>query len=117
MDYIHHPSNNHMFGAPPDWDHSKTACGTLPVTLTEINGQPAIVSFWMPDQAELAALLRGKPVMLSVFGRGHPVVSVGVEAESPKVCGAMLLCSYPECTHNEDERCISWLTGECAGPT
>lgn len=81
MDFVTHPSNNHHFGAPPDWDKGDgVACGTLPVTLTYVDGRQAIVSFWKPDATELAKLLQGKPVVLTVFGRQHPVVSMGVLA-------------------------------------
>lgn len=81
MDYVRHPSNNHEFGAPPGWAQGgDLECGTLPVTLTYVDGRQAIVSFWQPQPEELAKLLQGKPVILTVFGQQHPVVSMGVMA-------------------------------------
>lgn len=80
MNYVQHPSNNHVFGAPKDWDHSKEPCGALPVTLTEHQGQRCIMSFWEPDADERAAILRGKPIILIVYGQSHPVVALGTEA-------------------------------------
>jgi len=79
MDFVSHPSNNLQLGAPPDWDHSKTACGTLPATRMEVDGNPVIVSFWKPSRDEIAALQEGGTVTLWVYGTGHPVVAMGVE--------------------------------------
>lgn len=80
MRYIQHPSNNAVYGAPDGWNQKELPVGALPVTRTRIDGQPAILSFWLPDAGELQGLLQGKPIMLAVFGGGHPIVSMGVEA-------------------------------------
>ena len=41
----------------------------------------AITSLWKPSEEELACLLAGGGVALTIYGSGHPVVSVGVEYE------------------------------------
>lgn len=38
-------------------------------------------SLWKPSEEELACLLAGAGVALTIYGSGHPVVSVGVEYE------------------------------------
>lgn len=70
---------NRTFGAPRDWDESKNGpCMALPV----LDDGQALHSVWRPDAAELAALNRGSAVVLTIHGRTHPVVSVGVSADS-----------------------------------
>lgn len=80
MDYVPHPSNNHVFKAPEGWDQEAVPCGDLPVTVSQLEGQITITSFWKPDAVELEALAAGRPVILMIFGNQQPVVSVGVEA-------------------------------------
>lgn len=77
MRYVQHPSNNFVLGAPKGWDQKELPCGALPVTRTEVEGKPVMVSFWRPDAADLAALNRGEAVTLWVYGETHPVVAVG----------------------------------------
>ena len=80
MRFHQHPSNNFVLGAPSGWDQKALECGALPVTRAEVEGQPVMVSFWKPDAAELKALVDGGSVSLWIYGQGHPVVAVGVEA-------------------------------------
>lgn len=54
-------------------------CGALPVTRVEVEGHPAMVSFWQPNASDLEALAKGGKIMLWVYGAAHPVVAVGVE--------------------------------------
>jgi len=79
MRYIQHPSNNFVLGAPKGWDQKELPCGALPVTSLDVEGKPAMVSFWRPDAEELAALNAGGTVALWVYGTTHPVVAVGVD--------------------------------------
>jgi hypothetical protein len=79
MDRTQHPSNNQVLGAPVGWDQAELPCGALPITRTQVDGQPAMVSFWRPSADELALLSRGGLVALWVFGTGHPPVAVAVE--------------------------------------
>lgn len=74
MEFVHHPSNNMLLGAPP----SMPDCATLPATAT-IDGEAMIItSFWRPSPEELAALNNGGFAMLSVYGQHHPPVSLAV---------------------------------------
>lgn len=77
-----HPSNNHVFGAPGGWDQDKLPCSALPVTLgpTDEGGWAGIMSYWKPTDEELAVLNAGGLVKLTVLGRQHPVVSLGVDS-------------------------------------
>jgi hypothetical protein len=75
-----HPSNNSVLGAPEGWDQAQLPCDALPVTRTEWNGQPAIVSYWKPTPEELAQLAEGAWVALWVAGNTHPPVALEVVA-------------------------------------
>ncbi|MFC3457241.1 hypothetical protein [Massilia haematophila] len=79
MNRIQHPTNNAVLGAPAGWDQLELPCGALPVTRTQIDGLPAVVSFWRPTAAELAALNAGGSIELSVLGHTMPPVSLGVD--------------------------------------
>jgi hypothetical protein len=79
MRYTQHLSNNHVLGAPAGWNQQDLPCGALPVTCTEVEGKPAMVSFWKPDADELEALRNGGAVALWIYGSVHPVVAMGVE--------------------------------------
>jgi len=77
MRHMQHPSNNDVLGAPPGVPIEE--CGALPITRVEYaGGLPAVVSFWRPSPDELAALNRGDPVFLSIMGRTHAPLYVGV---------------------------------------
>jgi hypothetical protein len=79
VNFIKHPSNNVLIGAPAGHDHARLPVGSLPATLAEVEGAKCFVSYWLPEPAELGNLLQGKPVMLMVYSPQHPVVSLGVE--------------------------------------
>lgn len=62
-------------GAPADWDAEKQGeCMTLPIRDRDGTMQSA----WYPSEEEIAALILGKPVILTIWGSAHPPVSVGV---------------------------------------
>lgn len=77
MDFIQHPSNNRVLGAPAGVPIEE--CRALFITDTAMNGAHAIASFWKPSPEELALLNAGKPVVLIVQGYTHPPLFVGVE--------------------------------------
>lgn len=79
MNKIQHPSNNGVLGAPAGWDQNQLPCSALPITRTEWDGVPAIVSFWKPTPEELEALNKGAAVFLSIVGNSMPPVAIGVE--------------------------------------
>lgn len=64
-------------GAPDDWDSAKNGeCAVLLIRDREGTMQSA----WYPSKEEIAALVLGKPVILTVWGRAHPPVALEVEA-------------------------------------
>ena len=78
-----HESNNARLGPPVNHDAAtQPEIATLHVTRSfdEDMRCEKMSSFWQPDPDELAALAKGSKVMLTIFGIGHPVVSLGVEA-------------------------------------
>ena len=80
MSPIQHPTNNHTFGAPVGHNHEALPCETLSVTVgRDDSGMPVMASFWQPTPEELESLNAGRPVILYVYGSGHPIVAVGVE--------------------------------------
>lgn len=80
MERTQHPSNNDVLGAPAGWDQDRATCNALPITRTEMDGIPCMMSFWRPTAEELAALNAGHLVVLCVLGAVHPPVLVAVEA-------------------------------------
>jgi hypothetical protein len=79
MKFIQHPSNNCVLGAPKAWDHQAIECHALPITRSDANGCPVMVSFWRPSADELADLAAGGAVALWIYGSAHPPVSLQVE--------------------------------------
>lgn len=76
MNFIQHHTNNRVLGAPEGVPIEE--CRALPITDTEMNGAPAVASFWMPDADELALLNAGKPVVLFVSGYNHAPLYITV---------------------------------------
>ncbi len=79
MTPIKHHTNNHSFSVPSDWDLD-TPCETLGVTVIKEGDALSLHSFWQPDEDEIKLLAAGHPVILTVYGTGHPVVALGVAA-------------------------------------
>jgi hypothetical protein len=79
MNRAQHPSNNAVLGAPRQWDQDELPCDAMPITRTEVNDRPAIISFWRPTAAELAQLNAGALVAVWMIGHTMPPTSIGVE--------------------------------------
>jgi hypothetical protein len=80
VNFLQHPTNNQVLGAPPSWDHSQQGyCNALPVTKVLEGDRVSMVSFWRPSAAELKAINAGAPIMLWIHSASHPPVSIGVE--------------------------------------
>ncbi|MCK4121397.1 hypothetical protein HFK83_03305 [Ralstonia pseudosolanacearum] len=79
MQRVQHPTNNSVLGAPEGWDQSVLPVGAMPITRTEVNGVPAVASYWKPSADELAQLNAGGSVALWVLGPTMPPVAVEVE--------------------------------------
>lgn len=66
-----------LLGAPEGWDPSKQGeCSALPIR----DHDGTMQSAWYPSKEEIAALVLGAPVVLTVWGCSHPPVAVSVEA-------------------------------------
>lgn len=74
---IDFPEANRTFGKPDSMTDEE--CSSLRVLDT---GQ-TLVSVWVLNEEERRAIAAGAPVMLSVFGRVHPVVALGVRKLAP----------------------------------
>lgn len=77
----HVEHSTRTLGKPKDWDESKGPCMGLPIRDLATPHGNCMVSAWTPSPAEVAAINRGEPVLLFVFGLCHPVVSIGVRGE------------------------------------
>ncbi|WP_041742292.1 hypothetical protein [Collimonas fungivorans] len=78
MNFIQHPTNNAVFGAPVGWDQDVVPCSALPVTITELDGAPAVASFWKPTAEELHVLVDGGSVVLYVLGTCMQPVALAI---------------------------------------
>lgn len=66
--------------------------GYLGLPLRDINvddtvngpGTPAMETAWIPDPAEIAAIVAGAPIILRILGSGHPPVMIYV-GDTPDV--------------------------------
>lgn len=66
---------NLVLKAPADWDEENLGpCSDLFVHNTGVT----LNSLWVPNEEELEILKNGGGVVLSIFGRGHPAVSLTV---------------------------------------
>lgn len=67
-------------GAPKDWDEAKDGiCGSLPIRDEPHSpGVNRMVSAWLPTMEEIALMVAGAPIYLSVVGTSHPPVWVFV---------------------------------------
>jgi hypothetical protein len=81
------PGATRNLGAPADWDgKTDPHCSVLPILDHQVGGRNVMTSAWEPTPEELAALNAGAKILLSIFGTGHPVVSLGV-GEPPEAGG------------------------------
>ncbi|WP_354678723.1 hypothetical protein [Cupriavidus plantarum] len=68
-----------MLGAPVDWDPAVHGeCIGLPVHRDREHG--VWLSWHQPTEQDIANILAGLPIRLSVFGNGHPPVAIAVTA-------------------------------------
>jgi len=66
-------------GAPANWNPEKQGeCDSLQIR----DRDGTMESAWYPTPDELAAIMAGRPVILTVWGTGHPPVSLNVQPQS-----------------------------------
>lgn len=80
MNKHQHHTNNAVLGAPAGWDQAHLPCDALPITRTEVEGMPAVVSYWKPSDNELAMLAAGGSIALTVLGVTMPPVMLAVDS-------------------------------------
>jgi hypothetical protein len=80
MNKHHHHTNNAVLCGPKGWSQGQP-CSALPITRTECDGIPAMVSYWKPSENELAILAGGGSIALWVIGSTMPPVMLAVDAQ------------------------------------
>lgn len=81
MNKHQHHTNNAVLGAPAGWDQGQLHCSALPITRTECDGHPAVVSYWKPSDNELGILAGGGSIALWVIGSTMPPVMLAVDPQ------------------------------------
>lgn len=81
MEILNHPSCTTSIGAPSDMPNPD--CSDLPCTIVKDEHGTWTVSYWKPDETELADLNGGGCIALYVraSGRQHPVVGLATRPE------------------------------------
>jgi len=68
-------------GAPPGWEPDRDGpCAHLAIRDQDTTAGRAMASAWEPTPEELARLVAGAPIILTVIGQIHPPVEVKVGA-------------------------------------
>lgn len=79
MNKHQHHTNNGVLDAPKGWDQAQLPSDALPISRIEVEGMPAVVSYWKPSENELAALAAGGSIALTVLGVTMPPVTLAVD--------------------------------------
>ncbi len=72
--------SNMLYHAPESVDPED--CGPLYVRAEECAGVRVCTSAWYPTMGEIDRLLEGKPLHLSIFGQGHPMIALTVRDDT-----------------------------------
>jgi hypothetical protein len=80
MNIVQFIGQERVLGAPGNWDHDAVECQGLPIKTEIVGGYSAMISYWAPTLAELAALNSGACVRLVILSSEHPVVAVETES-------------------------------------
>lgn len=73
MTPVKHRLATHRFHGPPG-----SGIAPLYVEARVENAEPMLVSYWQPTEEEIANILAGGVVALSILGGGQPPVRIGV---------------------------------------
>jgi hypothetical protein len=80
MQVVKHSSTNSVMTPHKSVaEHFDQDVPPAPITKTRVRNMPAMKTYWKPTEVELANLLAGGHVVLTVFGNQHPPVTVTVE--------------------------------------
>lgn len=63
-----------VLGPPAGWDHATAPVVDLYVRQDVYFGRPTVASAWQPSEEDIANILAGEPIILRIFGTGHPPV-------------------------------------------
>jgi hypothetical protein len=73
MEPVPFKGQTHILGAPENWSGAK--CEGLPVLVAS----GGFTSVWKPTSDDIIAMSQGESIVLFVFGKVHPVVSMSVQ--------------------------------------
>ena len=79
MDPVQFKGQEIVLQAPAAWDQSDTQCTPLAVKRSEVNGLPALSSYWKPTPNELLMIANGAHIKFTIVGRGLPPIMLEVE--------------------------------------
>lgn len=69
-----------VLGPPADWDAKKNGeCDSLYIRHVRIGTHDCIESAWVPTEEERTLIAQGRPIILTVWGKVHPPVSINVQ--------------------------------------
>ncbi len=75
------PFSTRALGKPDNWDESKHGqCEVLYIRDRKVQGSRVMESAWYPTVEEIAHLVAGRPIILTVWGASHPPVSINVSS-------------------------------------
>jgi hypothetical protein len=77
---IQHPTSNDVLAAPQGVPVDRNSALFVTRDVIPPHGE-VTVSFWQPNEEELALMMRGMAVRLIVMGLTHPGVSLGVDGD------------------------------------
>jgi|SRR3954453_17742570 hypothetical protein len=89
--------------APENWDEAQDGvCTGLPVYVEQLpSGIIQISSVWFPTPEEIASIVAGAPVKLTIVGSSHPPVMLSV-GELPSELARQCVCRANPCSHQGD---------------
>lgn len=75
---VEFPEKNFTFGKPESMTDEQ--CSSLDVWKGHnTEGQPIIISKWMPNKEDIEAINRGEGIYVEIFGHGMPPISLFTE--------------------------------------
>ena len=76
MQCVQHKTNNMVLRG----DHIENCYDVTATLVFDTPTDTRILTYWQPSEQDIANILAGHLVCLSVFGRAHPPVAITVEA-------------------------------------
>jgi hypothetical protein len=77
-----------VLGAPQDWSKAQQGpCGSLAIRREKTTAGPGMTSAWFPTAEEIARMIEGAPIYLTIIGDIHPPVALLVGEPTNRVPG------------------------------